>query len=108
MVKSKETSNVLFEVFASEYVSIILRFTVERTRQTSSGVELLKTPMHVSGYLTDQDDYYLYLGHKPNKYDQAINKSDIVHVELSKEEDDEAIANILKEFKEPEDDKGYN
>lgn len=107
MTKPKPKIDYLFELFAGEYITVILRFIVERTTQTAKEVELLKTPMHVSGYLTDEDDHYLYLGHKQNKYDQAVNKLDIVHVELSKEDDDEVIK-ALKEIKEPEDDKGYN
>lgn len=106
-MSKKEKQDCLFEVFAGEYIVVILRFVVERTTQTAKEVELLKTPMHVSGYLTDQDDYYLYLGHKQNQYDQAVNKLDIVHIELSKE-DNESFVEALKGIKEPEDDKGYN
>jgi hypothetical protein len=110
MAKEKEKLDYLFELFAGEYVVVILRFIIERTTQTSKEVELLKTPMHVSGYFTDQDDNFIYLGHKPNKYHQAVSKSDIVHLELSSEEDQtvESVSKALKDFKEPEDDKGYN
>lgn len=109
MVKTKQSRDFLFELFAGEYVIIILRFMVERTTQTAKEVELLKTPMHVNGYLTDYDDHYLYLGHKQNKYDQAVNKLDIVHIELSKEENGETYTiGPLTSMKEPEDDKGYN
>lgn len=107
MAKTKQKNNLMFETFVNKYLTIILRFTVERTIQRQSEVELLKTPMHVNGYLIDHDETYLFIGHNPDNYDQAINKIDIVHIELSKDDSD-PFDEILKDIEGPKDEKGYN
>ena len=55
MTKQKEKVNCLFEVFAGELVSMLIKVNVERTKQSAKGVELIKAPLSVTGYLTDED-----------------------------------------------------
>ena len=103
MSKNKEKINCLFEVFAGEQVAMLVKINVERIKQTSKGVEQIKAPLSVAGYLTDEDDYYYYLGGEPNKYEQAVKKDEVLHVELYQEVDEQLTGPIV-----PENDNGYN
>lgn len=103
MTKQKEKVNCLFEVFAGELVAMLIKVNVERTKQSAKGVELIKAPLSVNGYLTDEDDYYFYLGSEPNKYEQAVKKDEVLHVELYQEVDEQLIGSTA-----PENDNGYN
>lgn len=103
MTRNKEKINCLFEVFAGERIHILLRLNVEKTKQTSKEVELIKAPLSVSGFFTDEDDFYYYLGSEPNKYEQAVRKEDVLHVELHQEN-----AELLAEVEVPDNDTGYN
>jgi hypothetical protein len=101
MRRNKEI-NCLFEIFASEHIHILMRLNVEKTKQTSKEIEIIKAPLSVSGYLTDEDDFYYYLGSEPNKYEQAIRKDDVLHIELYQEKTE------LEEIETPDNDTGYN
>ena len=106
MAKNSEKEELLFELFAGEYVSIILDMMVENVIQSASEVEMTKAPLTVSGYLSDADDVYYYLGHEPNVFNQAIRKERIIHVEVI-EEPKEKKPDVFKDVKGP-DGKGYN
>lgn len=82
---SKKESH-LFELFAGEYVSILINMQVESISQNSETVDMIKSPLNISGYLTDEDDDYFFLGHEPNIYNQAVKKDLIVHLEVVEEE----------------------
>lgn len=106
MSKKEEPVELLFQLFAGEYVSIILDMMVENVVQSASEVEMTKAPLTVSGYLSDADDVYYYLGHEPNVFNQAIRKDRIIHVEVI-EEPKEKKEDVFKDVKGP-DGKGYN
>lgn len=97
MTKKQEGSH-LFELFAGEYVSILLDMQVESVTQSNDTVDMVKTPLTTIGYLTDEDDEYYYLGHEPNVYNQAVKKSMIIHLEVIEEEKEEPL---FKDTKAP-------
>jgi hypothetical protein len=87
MSKAKETAtDFLFELFAGEHVSILIDMQVESVVQKEDTVEMIKTPLNVTGYLTDEDQNFYFLGHEPDIYTQAVSKSRIVHIEVVEEE----------------------
>lgn len=106
MSKKEPNVELLFELFAGEYISVILEMTVENVVQTSTEVEMVKAPLTVSGYLSDADDVYYYLGHEPNIFNQAVRKDKIIHVEVI-EEPKEKKEDVFKDVKGP-DGKDYN
>lgn len=106
MVKQKEAVDNLFELFAGEYVSIMINATVESAVQNGDQVEITKAPLTSVGFLSDEDDTYFYLGHEPNVYNQAVKKNMVIHIEVL-EEPLESKEEIFKDVKGP-DGKGYN
>lgn len=87
MTKIKKSDN-LFEIFAGEFVSIIINQSMEQTVSDGEQIQTMKSPLSVQGYLTDEDDTYLYLGHTPDMFHHAIKKDVIVHVEVTEEKAD--------------------
>jgi len=85
---TKKQESHIFELFAGEYVSIILDMQVESVSQKSDTIDMVKHPLNVTGYLTDEDDDYFFLGHEPNIYNQAVKKAMIVHIEVIEEEEE--------------------
>jgi hypothetical protein len=106
MTKQKEISDNLFELFAGEYVSMLLEATMENVNQNGDQVEIVKAPLSVVGFLSDEDNVYFYLGHEPSVYNQAVRKDRVVHIEVL-EEPMEEKKEIFKDVKGP-DGKGYN
>jgi len=100
MTKTKQSQGShLFELFAGEYVSIILDMQVESVSQGADTIDMVKTPLNVSGYLTDEDDDYFYMGHEPNVYNQAVKKAMIIHLEVVEEE--KPKVEVFKDSKAP-------
>jgi len=106
MGKQKESEDNLFELFAGEYVSMLIDASVESVTQSSDQAEMTKAPLSVVGFLSDEDAVYFYLGHEPNVYNQAIKKDKVIHIEVL-EEPLEKPENPFKDIKGP-DGKGYN
>lgn len=106
MDEQQEFVDNLFEIFAKEYVSILIDMTVESVNQNGDEVEISKSPLSVVGFLTDEDDVYFYLGEKINVYNQAVKKDKVIHIEVIEEPKKEK-ENIFKSLKGP-DGKGYN
>lgn len=107
MTRKDDISDNLFELFAGEYVSILIDATVESMNQTETEVEITKAPLSVVGYLSDEDAVYFYLGHEPNVYNQAVKKDMVVHIEVMEEPKEEKKKATFKDVKGP-DGKGYN
>lgn len=95
----KDKGSHLFELFAGEYVSIILDMQVESVSQGADTIDMVKTPLSVVGYLTDEDDDYFFLGHEPNIYNQAVKKAMIMHLEVIEEE--KPKEETFKDYKAP-------
>lgn len=96
-----------FELFCGEYVMIIINKEAEETIQTETKIKSTKHPLVVTGYIIEEDDEYLFLGHDPQLISQAIKKSYIIHIEITDERD--ADAELLNEIVDvPKSDKGYN
>lgn len=98
--KTESKGNHLFELFAGEYVSILLNMQIESVSQNLETVDMIKTPLNITGYLTDEDDDYYYLGHEPNIYNQAVKKNMIVHLEVIEEE--KKMPEVFKDVKSPD------
>lgn len=99
-MSKKHSESHLFELFAGEYVSILLNMQIESVSQNLETVDMLKTPLNITGYLTDEDDDYYYLGHEPNVYNQAVKKNMIVHLEVIEEE--KKMPEVFKDVKNPD------
>ena len=85
-MSKKQTESQLFELFAGEYVSILIDMQVESVSQNAETIDMVKTPLNVVGYLTDEDSEYYYLGHEPTIYNQAVKKQAVIHLEVIEEE----------------------
>lgn len=99
-MSKKHQESHLFELFAGEYVSILLDMQIESVSQNLETVDMIKTPLNITGYLTDEDYDYYYLGHEPNVYNQAVKKSMIVHLEVIEEE--KKMPEVFKDVKSPD------
>jgi len=91
MAKPKfvELNDKLFEIYAGDYINVVMDFTIESIKQTEREVEQVKSPLIVEGWLTDQDDNYFYLGIIPESYSQALRKSAIILIEAKTPPDEE-------------------
>lgn len=90
----------LFEYMCGEFVSIVLNFSTEHTVAGETSVETTKSPVIISGYVTDEDDDYLYLGQEPNTISQLVKKEFIILAEVSKEETE--IDSIMNDIPTPD------
>jgi hypothetical protein len=106
MAKAKfvELNDKLFEIFAGDYINVVMDFTVESITQSEREVEQMKTPLIAEGWLTDQDDNYLFLGIMPESYSQALRKNAIILVEAKAPPEEE----VEKKSSIPTTDKGLN
>lgn len=77
----KDNNDKLFDIFAGDYVNVVLDFTIESITQTEREVEQVKAPLIAEGWLTDQDDNYFYLGIIPEAYSQALRRTAVILVE---------------------------
>lgn len=83
-LKMKKTNmDRLFELFASEFVTVMIDKDVEQVTQTEESVSSMKSPISFVGFLTEIDDEYIYLGLDQNTINQAIKRNLIAHIELS-------------------------
>jgi hypothetical protein len=108
---AKKSSDMFFDIFAGQYVIIVLNKDTENTVASVEMTEVNKTPMIAVGYLLEQDETYLYLGHSADEVHQAIKKEFIVHVEIHNEEIEEpkSDSDKLKELlKNPKRDASFN
>ena len=73
----------LFNLFGGQYVHILtrsLRGTEVRGNQKFTG------PLAVTGFLVDEDDFYIYLGQDEKEVTDAVAKDDIVRLYVPIEE----------------------
>lgn len=95
-VKTDPAQNLsrFFEIFCGEYLQIIIDKEIETVEQSETHSKQTKIPVAINGYLTDEDDQFLYIGYMPDSINQAIRKEYIIHVEVSEEQTimDELIA----------------
>lgn len=104
MTKKKITS--FFEVFAGEHITVIINQNMEQSVTDGETLQTLKSPISVSGYLTDEDDDYYYLGHEPGQYNQALKKNMVTHAALT--EEDDVMTEILNNAETPTKNEEYN
>jgi hypothetical protein len=96
----------LFENFAGERVTIVVNKDVGITIETENGSQAHNIPMNITGFLTDADDDYLYLGYEQNALHHAIRREFIVLIEIADEKDyDDEIMDAVKT---PKGSRGYN
>lgn len=87
VAKTVESMDLLLKNFAGEQVEIVLDKDLEHP-MTSDGesIEVIKMPLTVTGYLTDIDDQFVYLGLSINQINQAVNKDFIIHIGIMDED----------------------
>ena len=93
LLGNQKMKNKLFKLFEGLYVSILTKMVVERSTSNGEMMEIVKTPISVTGFLLDADDKFYYLGHSPDLISQAVPHSEVAHVELGQEE-----ANLMEEL----------
>lgn len=104
--KKSDKVDRLFENFASEKIIIVLDKDIELTLDNEEGHQTHKTPVTATGFLTDIDEEYVYLGHTPNGIHQAIRKEYIVHIEIDTSTDTDDDIMDIGEL--PKGIRGYN
>lgn len=102
----KKPSTSFFEVFSGEHITIIINQNIEQSVTDGETLQTVKSPISVSGYLTDEDDSFYYLGLEPGLYHQAIKKEMVTHAALSEEED--VMSEILNNVEAPTKNEEYN
>lgn len=80
--------DTLFEYFAGEYVVVMVNRDMEQTVQTDTKVETTKIPISFGGYLLDIDENFLYMGEIPDAVSSCIKRAEVIHIEISSEEED--------------------
>lgn len=91
----KTKSDRLFELFAGEYVQILLNKDLESIEQTDTHASSTKMPLAIRGFLVEEDDEYFYLSQNLDilagvAITGAVRKSFIIHVELGQLEEEVA------------------
>ena len=85
-VSKVESMDLLLKNFAGELVDIVVDKDLEHpVSANGESVEIVKIPLTVSGYLTDMDDQYIYIGLSINQISQAINKNYVIHIGIADE-----------------------
>ena len=87
-VSKKSTPlDLLLKNFAGERVEIVVNRDLETPIATSDGetIEIINIPLTIAGFITDQDDNFIYLGLSVNQIDQAVNKEFVVHIMIADE-----------------------
>lgn len=101
---TKKKSNNLFELFAGEYVNITTKAFIERSVTTEKSIETLKSPITIQGYLVEADDFHYYLGIAPDRLNQAVSVSEVLHIEVTDEQAD-VMEQLLESGEVPPEDK---
>lgn len=100
-VKKADPLDLLLKNFAGEEVDIVINQEMETPMNITEGGEehmaLIKMPLTVTGFLTDIDDQFIYLGGSVNQINQAVNKDFVVHIGVV----DESMLEITDDGKIP-------
>lgn len=89
----------LFEIFCGDFVQIHLNKNLKQTVQVGDQLKTIETTIVLEGFLTDEDDKYYYLGLEPEHYHIAVDKKQVVTIEISnpdaerEEKEKEMLAN---------------
>jgi len=86
-----KTLNTFFLAFVGQEVNITtnLKMTVAET-----SIEAGSFPVFYEGIMLDFDDEYYYLGKNPIEINQAVKRSEVVHI-IVKEEEKDLFTQIL-------------
>lgn len=89
----KTKTDRLFELFAGEYVQILLNKDLESLEQTETHVSSTKMPLAIRGFIVEEDEEYLYLAQNMDvlagvTITGAVRKSFILHIELGQLEEE--------------------
>lgn len=83
---------MILKTFALEYICLYLNKDNKQSIQLGDDIKLFHSSTTVEGYLIDEDDEYLYLGLSQEMIHIAINKKQIVMIEMSDPNQDKAEA----------------
>lgn len=77
----------LFHInFGGEFVEILTKFKAQLVRRSELGEEVSETYIARQGYVVDVDEQYVYIGEAdPIKINCAINRSDILTIDIIEE-----------------------
>ena len=104
---AKVKQDKFFEFFVGEYLVVAMDQRVETMKATKLQKQTMKAPISTSGYLTEEDDTYYYLGAVPGTISQAVPKARVFHIEVSSEEA-EASESLPKKETNDNSDTSYN
>lgn len=103
---AKKQIDMFFDIFAGEFVSITTKLQQKITQQTEENILQSESFLSMQGFLVEKDDLYYYIGDKPNSVLAAIKINEVVHIEITQEEN--VFTNILDQLDVPTDKKGVN
>lgn len=84
--------SMILNNFAGEYISIHLNKDTKSMVQFGGDIRLAQESTQIEGWLVDEDDDYLYVGHTFDHISAAINKKHIVLMEIADPNADKADA----------------
>jgi ribosome maturation factor RimP len=100
-------NNNIFEIFAGEYVKILLNRSERQTVELNGRLKTVENPMTITGFMIDECDEFYYLGLQPNQLSKCVSKRHVVIVEMS-DPDEEQINFINGIIETPEDPNSVN
>jgi hypothetical protein len=89
--KAKPNLDLLLQNFAGELVEVLMNKDVSLSKETEEGMEIMTTSLSDTGFLTDLDDNFLFLGYELGGMHRAINRDFIIHIALAEEQEAEAL-----------------
>lgn len=97
----------VFECFTGEFVSLLLNKDNKNIAPYGHDVRTVQSPMVVQAYLIEEDDEYFLLGHDPDLICIAVNKKQVVLIEIA-----DPLAETMHQLNDavptPTDDTGVN
>lgn len=73
----------ILEVFAGEYVKILLKLRTTSKKEDEQGISSRSGPLLISGYLLDIDGGWMLLGDTPDAVTDAVKVRLVAHIGLS-------------------------
>lgn len=81
---NKKIDSTFFSAFVGQQITVTTNLMVSAQE---SSVDLSSFPVYYEGILLDFDDEYFYLGRTPSEINQAIRRSQIIHIIVTEEQD---------------------
>lgn len=98
--KIASNPSIFYNLFVGEFVQMTTNIIFKQHSQNEEEVVTKEAPIGHIGFFLDEDDVYYYLGDDPLSISQAINKSQVIHVEVI------SLPNPLEQILDDMDDPG--